>query len=144
MVNISATAKSLTLYPFSFFFFSGAPAFNGLVPKINSVCSWQRPPAWHRISTFASVSEKLFTISVRSLEPLWPHIGLNQCKWQMLLFTAKYKSLWRTLECYLIFNIYFFLINHSRTLKGLLKNVKRLIWSRFVYYLLPTVCHLFR
>lgn len=89
-------------------FSSGTPAFNGLVPKINSFCSWQRPPAWHRNSTFASVSEKLFTVPIRHLEPsglTLDFINANGRK----LFTAKYKSLWWTLKCYLIFNVFFFL-----------------------------------
>lgn len=120
-------------------FSSGTLAFNGPVPKINSFCAWQRPPAWHRNSTFASVSEELFTVPIRCLEPsglTLDYINANGRK----LFTAKYKSWWWTLKCYLIFNIYIF----SEPVKadhcgGLLKNVKTLIWSRFVYYLLPVV-----
>lgn len=124
-----------------FFFFScsGTPAFNGLVPKINSFCSWQRPPAWHRNSTFASVSEKLFTVSIRCLEPsglTLDYINANGRK----LFTAKYKSSWWTLKCYLIFNIYIFSESvEADHCGGLLKNVKTSIWSRFMYFLLPVM-----
>lgn len=42
---VNGDAEKLTLYFLSSIFFSGTPAFNGLVPKINSFCSWQRPPA---------------------------------------------------------------------------------------------------
>lgn len=107
-------------------FSSGTPAFNGLVPKINSFCSWQRPPAWHRNSTFASVSEKLFTVPIRHLEPsglTLDFINANGRK----LFTAKYKSLWWTLKCYLIFNIYiFFWTSESRSLWGTTKECENI------------------
>lgn len=121
--TVSGDAEKLTL---SIFFSSGTPAFNGLVPKINSFCSWQRPPAWHRNSTFASVSEKLFTISVRCLELSGltsDYINANSRK----LFTAKYKFSWWTLKCYLIFNIYiFFWISESRSLWGTTKECENI------------------